>query len=71
LKALQKFYDIELTYTSNAIEGNTVRPVDRPSYLASLETASLTQNLEPFFSLMSHRLEETLSDYVQVLQESL
>jgi Fic family protein len=24
LRALQKFYDIDLTYTSNAIEGNTL-----------------------------------------------
>ncbi len=28
LTSLEHYYDIELTYTSNAIEGNTLSPVD-------------------------------------------
>lgn len=46
-----------------------VRPDDRKRYLDALERGSLDENLDPFRTLMHERLDATLDDYLQVLQE--
>ncbi len=48
-----------------------VRPVDRTTYLDTLERGSLTDDLQPFRTLMLERLDATLADYLSALQESL
>jgi Fic family protein len=48
-----------------------VRPEDRMTYLNTLELASLTDNLQPFQSFMHQRLDATLDEYLQALQETL
>jgi len=48
-----------------------VRPVDRKTYLDALERASLAEDLEPFHVFMHQRLDATLEDYLNALQEAL
>jgi Fic family protein len=57
LAQLQKYYDVELTYTSNAIEGNT---------LTHRETAEIIEH-----GIMYERLDATLDEYLSTLQGSL
>jgi Fic family protein len=47
-----------------------VRPEDRAAYLDALERASLTDDLEPFQTLMHGRLDDTLTDYLDALAGS-
>ncbi len=48
-----------------------VRPEDRKTYLDTLEHASLRDDLMPFQTFMHQRLDATLNDYLDVLQEAL
>lgn len=48
-----------------------VRPEDRSSYLAALETASNDENLAPFEALMFERLRDTMNAYVALIGETL
>lgn len=45
-----------------------VRPEDRQRYLQALEQGSLTDDLEPFQTLMHERLDATLSEYLATLR---
>ncbi len=45
-----------------------VRPQDRKAYLDALEHASLKEDLVPFQMFMHQRLDETLDDYLKVLE---
>ncbi len=47
-----------------------VRPEDRLAYLDALEHASLTDDLQPFQTLMHRRLDDTLTGYVDALTGS-
>jgi Fic family protein len=47
-----------------------VRPKDRNTYLDTLELASVRDDLKPFQAFMHQRLDETLEEYLSVLQES-
>jgi Fic family protein len=47
-----------------------VRPEDRIVYLNTLERASLLTDLQPFQVFMHGRLDTTLSEYLDVLQEA-
>lgn len=48
-----------------------VRLEDRKVYLDALEHGSLAGDLAPFQSFMHRRLDETLTDYIDAVQESL
>lgn len=48
-----------------------VRPEDRASYIAALETASNQEDLEPFRALMHQRLRDTMKAYVALIGETL
>lgn len=48
-----------------------VRPEDRKGYLDALEQASLTEDLAPYQLLLHRRLDDTLEDYLKILQEAL
>jgi Fic family protein len=48
-----------------------VRPEDRRQYLDALERGSLADDLGPFQRFMHKRLDATLADYVDALQEGL
>jgi Fic family protein len=48
----------------------SVRPLDRAAYLSALEKGSVDDVLEPFRTLMSRRLAETLEVYVDLIKES-
>ncbi len=48
-----------------------IRPQDRAAYLDSLETASTTNDLEPYRQIMYDRLDATLGEYLGVLSEAL
>jgi Fic family protein len=48
-----------------------VRPEDRKTYLDALERGSLTDDLRPFRSFMHERLDATLAEYLNALQEAL
>jgi len=48
-----------------------VRPQDRKTYLDTLEHASLFADHKPFQTFMRGRLDATLGDYLNVLQEAL
>jgi Fic family protein len=48
-----------------------VRPEDRKPYLDALEHASLTDDLQPFQTVMHERLDSTLGEYLSALQEAL
>jgi len=48
-----------------------VPPEDRKPYLDTLERGSLTDDLQPFRSLMYERLDATLGEYLSALQEAL
>jgi Fic family protein len=48
-----------------------VRPVDRKTYLDTLERASLAGDLVPFQRFMHERLDATLAEYLSALQEAL
>jgi len=45
-----------------------VRPEDRKAYLDSLEHASLQEDLGPFQQLLHERLDNTLTDYLDILK---
>ncbi len=45
-----------------------VRPVDRNTYLETLEQASLREDIEPFHAFLLKRLDETLREYLSILQ---
>jgi Fic family protein len=45
-----------------------VRPQDRKAYLDALEHASLKEDLAPFQMFMHRRLDETLDEYLRVLE---
>jgi Fic family protein len=47
-----------------------VRPEDRKTYLDTLEQASVQDDLKPFQTFMHRRLDATLRDYLNDLQES-
>jgi Fic family protein len=46
-----------------------VRSEDRKTYLDALERGSLTQDLQPFQTFMHERLDATLDEYLNTLQE--
>ncbi len=48
-----------------------VRPEDRKAYLDALETGSLGNDLDAFQALMHRRLDETLTDYLGALSQSI
>jgi Fic family protein len=48
-----------------------VRPEDRKSYLDALERGSLTEDLQAFQMFMHERLDATLEEYLNILQEAL
>ena len=48
-----------------------VRPEDRKTYLDTLEHASMHDDLKPFQTFMHQRLDTTLEEYVNALQEAL
>jgi Fic family protein len=48
-----------------------VRPEDRKTYLATLEHASMREDIKPFQSFMHERLDATLGEYLSALQEAL
>jgi len=48
-----------------------IRPEDRKTYLDTLEHASMQGNLKPFQTFMHQRLDATLEEYVNTLQEAL
>jgi Fic family protein len=48
-----------------------VRPEDRKRYLDTLENASMREDLEPFRIFMCERLDTTLGEYLNALQEGL
>jgi Fic family protein len=48
-----------------------VRPEDRKAYLDALETGSLGNDLAPFQALMHRRLDDTLTDYLGALSQSI
>ena len=48
-----------------------VRPEDRKEYLDVLQYASLEEDLGPFQIFMHRRLDATLADYLNALQEAL
>ena len=48
-----------------------VRPEDRRVYLDALEHGSLTDDLGPFQTFMHRRLDETLTEYLDALQEPM
>jgi Fic family protein len=48
-----------------------VRPEDRKAYLDSLERASLAEDITPYQTFMHRRLDETMGEYLSVLQEAL
>jgi hypothetical protein len=68
LLALQKSYDVDLTYRIPPV---AVRPEDRKTYLDTLEQASLRDDLKPFQTFMHQRLDATLGEYLSALQEAL
>lgn len=47
-----------------------VRPEDRSTYLAALETGSVSDDLRPYRDFMSQRLAETLEGYIAAVKES-
>jgi Fic family protein len=48
-----------------------VRPQDRKRYLDALETASLTDDLRPFHTVMLERLDATLAEYLSAVREAI
>lgn len=48
-----------------------VRPEDRKIYLDALEHGSMQHDLKPFQTFMHRQLDETLGEYLSVLQEAL
>lgn len=48
-----------------------VRPEDRAEYLDALEYAQNREDVEPFQTLMHHRLAETLDAYVSLFEQGL
>jgi Fic family protein len=48
-----------------------VRPEDRKPYLDALERGSLSNELQPFQTFMYERLDATLDEYLNALQEAL
>jgi Fic family protein len=48
-----------------------VRPEDRKPYLDALERGSLSNDLQPFQTFMYERLDATLDEYLNALQEAL
>jgi Fic family protein len=48
-----------------------VRPEDRKTYLDTLEQASVRDDLIPFRTFMHQRLDATLGEYLNTLQEAL
>ena len=47
-----------------------VRPEDRPTYLNTLEQASMREDLKPFQTFMHERLDATLGEYLSALEET-
>ena len=47
-----------------------VRPEDRKTYLDTLEHASMRENIKPFQTFMHERLDATLGEYLNALQEA-
>ena len=91
---LEHVHDLELTYTPNAIEGNTltaaettlvvehgltiggkppvsVRPQDRPAYIAALQAAQSGAGTDDFERLLHERLDATLDEYIAALKTAL
>jgi hypothetical protein len=48
-----------------------VRPEDRKTYLDALEHASMREDLKPFRTFMYQRVDATLGEYLNALQEAL
>ena len=48
-----------------------VRPEDRKMYLDTLERASMREDLSPFQAFMHGRLDATLGDYLNAIEEAL
>jgi Fic family protein len=48
-----------------------VRPEDRKTYLEALERGSLSNDLQPFQTFMYERLDATLAEYLNALEETL
>jgi Fic family protein len=108
IEALRAYFDIELTWTSNAIEGNTLTARDTAELIAhgltvggerlrdhleaedlyaavqwmreladadtpvgELKVTQLSEDFEPYQTLMFTRLDDTLADYVGLLEEAL
>jgi len=46
-----------------------IRPEDRKRYLDALEFASVREDIAPFQTFLHERLEATLAEYLQVLEE--
>lgn len=47
-----------------------VRPEDRKDYLDALEHASMREDVEPFRAFLYQRLDATLDEYLNALQEA-
>ena len=47
-----------------------VRPEDRKTYLDSLERASVSEDLLPFYTFMCERLDATLGEYLSMLRQT-
>jgi Fic family protein len=50
---------------------NAVRPDDRRTYLDALERGSVAQDVQPFQTFMHTRLDATMSEYLEALQQSI
>ena len=48
----------------------SIRPEDRKIYLDTLEHASLTNDLAPFYTFLEQRLDATLEQYLKLLESS-
>jgi len=47
-----------------------IRPDDRKTYLDALERGSLQADLAPFQTFMHRRLDQTLGEYLSVLEDA-
>lgn len=48
-----------------------VRPADRTAYLAAIERAQLTEDAADYYALMTHRLNDTLVEYIEMVGEAV
>jgi Fic family protein len=69
LHALQKSYDVDLTYTSNAIEGNTLTLRETAELIENLEDLSVEEVMEQF-DVTREQIAAVLDHVVHSLKQS-